>query len=217
MRILLADHGPLLFKMITKSIILRISRENKRAPVILDDQFAYTLESLVASLAVEIITHYTTHVSRYRRLNCALAEFIRGLFSIAAPSQVSQLISIYFATLKENITNPRSPLSQDPKIVMAGLEIKLQFLDEMSDFDHFVAANFPLTIDAPLAIFSSQINERLNTGDEYTTSNGTFGPNYGTYGFNINTQSFASAHVSAHSQLALTVGTVYSTYCSYYS
>jgi hypothetical protein len=40
--------------MILKSLVLRISRESKRTPVILDDQYACALEALVAAVAAEV-------------------------------------------------------------------------------------------------------------------------------------------------------------------
>ena len=98
-RILLADQGPLLFKMILKSLILRISREGKRPPVILDDQYFFVLESLVTALSTEIVTNHPQGVQRYRRLNNALATFLRDLFAVIAPGQVSALVDVYFTTM----------------------------------------------------------------------------------------------------------------------
>ena len=58
-----------LVRMITKSLVLRISRENKRTPVILDDQFAFTLENLVSTVATEVAVNHVHGTLPYLRLN----------------------------------------------------------------------------------------------------------------------------------------------------
>ena len=150
-RTLLADQGSLLFKIILKSLILRITREGKRAPVILDDQYAYVLESLVTAIATEILTNFQSGASRYRRLNVALATFLRDLFAVIAPSQVSSLVEVYFYAMHSHIGNNKN----------VETELRLQFLEELSLFDHILAANFPYTLDSPLSIFNSQLTARL--------------------------------------------------------
>ena len=150
-RILLADQGPLLFKMILKSLILRISREGKRPPVILDDQYFFVLESLVTALSTEIVTNHPQGVQRYRRLNNALATFLRDLFAVIAPGQVSALVDVYFTTMHAHHGKNRS----------VETELRLLFLEELSLFDHAMAANFPYTLDSPLSLFSTQISAKL--------------------------------------------------------
>jgi hypothetical protein len=141
--------------MILKSLILRIKRENKRPPIILDDQFAFVIESLITTIATEIILNYSTGVQRYRRLNGALASFLRDLFSIVSPNQISSLINAYFTAVhgQFNGHNTRNKTIET--------ELRLQFIEEISLFDHILAANFPYTLDSPLSLFSSQISSRL--------------------------------------------------------
>ena len=150
-RTLLADQGSLLFQMILKSLILRISREGKRTPVILDEQYAFVLENLISAIATEIVTNQSTGISRYRRLNVALAVFLRDLFAIVSPSQVSLLVDAYFKAMHSHYNRSKA----------IEIELRLQFLEEFSLFDHMLAANFPYTLDAPLSIFSHQISSRL--------------------------------------------------------
>ena len=151
-RTLLADQGSLLFQMILKSLILRICREGKSTPVILDDQYAFVLENLVSAIATEVVTNQPSGVSRYRRLNGALAVFLRDLFAVIAPSQVSTLVDAYFTAMHSHYNRSKT----------VETELRLQFLEEFSLFDHSLAVNFPYTLDAPLSIFSHQISSRLH-------------------------------------------------------
>ena len=161
-RTLLADQGSLLFRIILKSLILRISREGKRPPVILDDQYFFVLESLITAIATEIVSNHPSGVQRYRRLNMALATFLRDLFAVIAPSQVSTLVDVYFRTMHGHHSKSRS----------VETELRLQFLEEISLFDHTLAANFPYTLDSPLTLFSQQISSKLypNASDQSMTS-----------------------------------------------
>jgi hypothetical protein len=145
-RMLLADHGPLLLLMIMKSLVMRIKREEKRTPVILDPQFATALESLVVTIAIEVATATSNGVVRNRKLNSALATFLRRLFAVASPSQVSTLIAAYFSAMRGR-----------GRVVET--ELRLQFLEELSMFDHSVAVNFPLTVDAPLSLFTFNLTQ----------------------------------------------------------
>jgi hypothetical protein len=150
-RTLLADQGSLLFKIILKSLVLRISREGKRPPVVMDDQYFFVLESLVTAIATEIVTNHPQGVQRYRRLNGALATFLRDLFAVIAPSQVSTLVDVYFTTMHGHHGKSKS----------VETDLRLQFLEEFSLFDYALAANFPYTLDSPLSLFSQQISSKL--------------------------------------------------------
>lgn len=164
-RTLLADQTPLLFKIIIKSLILRITRENKLPitlilritrenkllPIILDDQYFFMLEKLISALVIEITSSYDINIVRYKRLNMALCYFIRDLIPIISPTQIYLLIQAYFGTLDNYYSNNKLTI----------IELKLQFLDIVSFFDHFFAYNLPYTLDAPLSLFSLNINNKV--------------------------------------------------------
>lgn len=127
-RSLLLGHGPLVLKLISKSLAFRISREKRHSPVVLDDKAFESLKYLVQLLSAEVLICLTIGAWRSRKLNCALAEFLRGLFSAVAPIQVYDLIQSYFL---------REPTRKEE------LDLRMEFLDELSQYDHFVAINFP--------------------------------------------------------------------------
>jgi hypothetical protein len=170
-RTLLADQTPLLFKIIIKSLILRITRENKLPitlilritrenkllPIILDDQYFFMLEKLISILIIEIIVNYNTNIVRYKRLNLSLCYFIRDLIPIISSTQIHLLIRTYFITLDFYYNNNKLMI----------IELKLQFLDIISFFDHFFAYNLPYTLDAPLSLFSLNINNKVQGSSRY--------------------------------------------------
>ncbi|RYH30550.1 hypothetical protein EON65_04840 [archaeon] len=152
-RNLVMEHGPIMLRMIHKSLALRINREGKRPPVMLDNQYFNLLEILVAMLATEACSVAST-VWRSRRVVQALAKFINSLFALIAPKQVLKLIRTYFKALRGS----KSPVEET--------EQRLLFLQEMSYFDHAVAVNFPYTLDAPLSLFLGSIDDIDNPTDE---------------------------------------------------
>ena len=96
-RTLLLSHGPLVFKLILKSLSLRITHERKRTPVILDGCYLESIESLVQLLSTEVYNCLTSGSWRGGKLNSALAQFLRSLFALIAPAQVRRLVLAYFA------------------------------------------------------------------------------------------------------------------------
>lgn len=139
-RSLLAEHCPMLLRMVYKSLALRISREGLRAPVVLDVQFMGAIENLVMLLAVEAAS-YSSGLWRSRKLVSSLAAFLRSLFALVSPNQVIRLIRSYFRASRRNSRVEEA-------------ELRLQMVEELGWFDHFVAVNFPYTIDAPLQSFA---------------------------------------------------------------
>ena len=132
-RTLALDHGPILLKMILKSLAMRLKREGHTCPVILDDQFMSALERLVMTLSSEIVS-LVKGPWRSRKVNVALAQFLRSLFILVAPIQVSKLIYYYCATLRK-------------KTKAIEIELRLQFIEELSLYDKLVSVNFPFTLD----------------------------------------------------------------------
>jgi hypothetical protein len=137
-RVLMLGHGPLVLKLITKSLGLRITRQYLRAPVIIDEYLQSSLERLVELLAAEVVFCLTNGSWRSRKLNNALAQFIRGLFAIVAPLQVYNLVQAYF----------RRPVTRKEEV-----DLRIEFLDELSQYDQFVAINFPLPMYTDLTYF----------------------------------------------------------------
>ncbi len=142
-RSLAVDHGPILLKIILKSLILRISREKKQAPVVLDSQFFNVLCSLVSAIASETVAKTTSYFGA-RNLTLSLSQFLRSLFAVAVPGQVSLMIQSYFTSLRG-------------RIKIEETELKLQVLEELALFDHFVAVNFPLTTDSSLSLMHGSL------------------------------------------------------------
>jgi hypothetical protein len=155
------EYGPILLKMIHKSLALRIHREGKRSPVLLDDQYFVILENLVSILAVECVT-VATGVWRSRRMVQALARFINSLFALIAPKQVLRLIRSYFKSLRNS------------KAGVEETEQRLIFLLEITYFDHAVAVNFPYTLDAPLSLFFANVDDIDHPPDDYVAISYTF-------------------------------------------
>eukprot|EP01038_Epipyxis_sp_PR26KG_P007484 gene7484-10199_t len=148
-RYLLMEHGPILLKIIFKSLTLRILREKKEPPVILDDQFLNALENLIMLLTVEIAT-FNSGLWPSKKLNGALAGFIKSLYSIVAASQVLRLYNVYFKALRGRVKVEES-------------ELRLQTLEDVSLFDYIVAINFPYTLDAPLSYFKFELCDPIKT------------------------------------------------------
>lgn len=136
----LAEHCPMLLRIIYKSLAMRICREGLRAPVVLDVQFMGAIENLVMLLAVESAS-FSSGLWRSRKLVSSLATFLRSLFALVSPNQVIRLIRSYFRASRRNNRVEEA-------------ELRLQMVEELGWFDHFVAVNFPYTIDAPLSSFA---------------------------------------------------------------
>lgn len=135
------DHGPSLLRMILKSMVMRITTEEKPGPVVLDIEVVAVLERLTAALTIEILK---SNVTQARRLNSALAHFFRSLFGVCVPSQASRFICIYFATFRDRQKSEE-------------IDHKLKMMEELSLFDHFVAINFPLPTDAHSVLRKSDL------------------------------------------------------------
>lgn len=147
-RLLLMEHGPLLLRFIYKSLVLRIEREKKRAPVLLDEQYFHALENLVILLTLEAAV-VPSGLWRSRKIVSSLAHFLRSLFAVAAPLQVLRLIKSSFRSMRTRL-NPHNT------------ELRLLMIEELSLFDYFVAANFPYTLDAPVSFFKFDITDTIS-------------------------------------------------------
>ena len=138
LRAMLLGHGPLVLRIITKSLNLRIIRESKRTPVLLDETFKNALETLIELLSSEVVICLTYGSWRSRKLNSALAQFLRSLFAIIAPIQAQELVQAYFK---------RTPSRKED------VDLRIEFLDELSQYDQVVAINFPLPLHTSLTHF----------------------------------------------------------------
>ena len=138
---LLLDHGPALLKMILKSLIMRIVREKKSAPVALDSQLISVLDRLLSLIAKESAMK-TTSLFRARRLTIAVSQFLRSLLALIIPSQICRLVSSYFESLIEGSSYRKSDQ----------IELRLLVLQELVSFDYQVALNFSSPSDEPLSL-----------------------------------------------------------------
>lgn len=135
-RSLLIEHCPILLKMVFKSLALRIAREMLRPPVYLDAQFMAALENLVMLLGVESASLYSG-LNRARDMISSLAHFFRSLFALVCPLQVIKVIRSYFKATRKCRRVEEA-------------ELRLRMIEEIGWFDHFVAVNFPYSVDAPM-------------------------------------------------------------------
>ena len=153
-RFLLLEHGPILLKLIHKSLIYRLKREHKRPPILLDEQFFSALENLVMLLSVEIATA-SAGIWRSKRLNLSLITFLRSLFAVITPYQAIRLIRSYFRALRT-------------KNKLEETDLRLQALENICLFDQMVAVNFPFVMDAPYAMFSFTLSALKGKPDTNT-------------------------------------------------
>jgi hypothetical protein len=149
-RTILMEEGPLLLRIIYKSLALRIQRERKRAPVILDDQYFNALENLVMLIAVEASTT-VAGLWRSKRIISSLSHFLRSLFALVIPNQVIRLIKSFFKTIRKSRGKNEE------------VDLRLLMLEELSYFDYLVALNLPYSLDAPLGCFSFSLVDALSS------------------------------------------------------
>ena len=152
LRSLATKHGPILLAMIMKSLSLRIIREKKKSPVIMDEEFIAALEVLISALAREVHTRGKS-VLPCRRLNMALSYFLRDLFAVIVPLQVARIVYAYFISSRkiqrENQENSQKPQADQVKT-------RINFIHELCRMDHFFAVNFPLHIGQPHSAYVFQ-------------------------------------------------------------
>ena len=153
-RSLLIEYGPFLLQIIFKSLSLRLIREKKHTPVLLDEQFFSALENLVNLLALEILT-LSSKMWASKKLNIALVTFLRALFSLVAPIQVIRLLRSYFHSLKAKHNKVEET------------ELRLQAIEIVCKFDHLVAVNFPFTLDAPHSMFNLTVHTPKSFSSRY--------------------------------------------------
>ena len=144
-RSLLVEYGPFLLQLVFKSLSLRLIREKKRTPVLLDEQFFSALENLVNLLALEILT-LCSKMWASKKLNTACIGFLRSLLSIVAPVQVIRLLRSYFHSLKSKQNKAEET------------ELRQQAVDIICKFDYLVPVNFPFTMDAPQYMFNLNVH-----------------------------------------------------------
>jgi hypothetical protein len=139
-RSLLTKYGPILLNMIFKSLALRIHREQKATPVMIDEEYIIEAELLFSALGREIHLRGKS-VLPSRRLNMAIAIFFRNLFSLLVPIQVTRLIySFLLAARKVQKENQK----ETQKLQVDQIKTRVKFLFELSKIDHFFALNFSL-------------------------------------------------------------------------
>lgn len=133
------DQGPVLLKIMMKSIAIRVARSRLRLPVMLDDAYLHLLEKLVVLITKETMA-LNKGINRHSKLNAALALFLKELFGVVALVQVAQLIQAYFRTVRGDlghaITNVNIP------------DLRLKFLGTVASFDDFVGINIPLVLES---------------------------------------------------------------------
>jgi len=141
-RSLATKHGPILLGLIVKSISLRIVREHKNAPVIMDEEFVTELELLMEALGREVHTRKRSLLP-CRRLAMAISHFFRELYALVAPLQVARVIYAYMlSSRKKQKQNQESTLKVQTDYIVT----RINFLRELCRTDHFFAMNFPLHI-----------------------------------------------------------------------
>lgn len=149
LRSLATKHGPILLATIMKSLSLRIIRDHKNAPVIMDEEFIVALENLMSSLAREVHTRGKSMLP-CRRLNMAISHFLRDLFALVVPMQVARVVHAYFISSRK-IQRENQEISQKPQVDQ--VKTRINFIHELARLDHFFAVNFPLHIGQQYASY----------------------------------------------------------------
>lgn len=151
-RMMILERGPVLLKIILKSLTFRIKSQGMRAPILLDEQCFSALENLIMMLALEAF-NIVAGLWSARDTVRLVSNFLRSLFALLAPGQVIKLIQSFFKVAKMG------------KGKAEELELRLLAAEELSFFDHFVAANFPLALDAPLSFFTFTLAETWSVSE----------------------------------------------------
>ena len=148
-RTMLINHGPTLLTMIIKSIALRIHREQKSTPVIMDQDFMQLMEELLGTLAQEVHSKGTSLLPA-RNLNIAISHFLRDIFAFITPLQSSQLVYSYFLSSRKS---QKKNFEKTQKVQVNHITDRFYFLKELTFSDHFFAFNFPLHVGSPHAAY----------------------------------------------------------------
>lgn len=137
-----------ILKMIRKSLSFRIIRESMQSPVLLDNEFFDNFKKLIEYIT-KLIYFYNSQLLVAKPLLVNLASFLRSLFALITPYQVLELVRVFF-----NVSHQYQNSNAE--------NLKILMLEELSYFDHFVAINFPYTLDASLDFFSFEISNMIN-------------------------------------------------------
>lgn len=165
LRGVLMDHGPVLLAIILKSLALRIKHEDKQTLVVLDEETMVVFENLIYRLLREI-NYKKNSLLPPRKLNLAIANFIRQLFALVVPIQVGRLLAYY---LIQSRKLQKQTYTQSQKVPMEQVKNRLNFLQHIAASDYFVTLNFPLQIDSALSAYHSA--PIMNTHDLVDTNN----------------------------------------------
>lgn len=133
------DQGPVLLKIIMKSIALRVSRAGLNLPVMFDDGYLTLLEKLVVLITKETMA-LNKGINRHSKLNSALASFLKELLGVVALVQVAQLVQSYFKTVRAELGHSSSNVNIP--------DLRLKFLGTIASFDDFVGINIPLVLES---------------------------------------------------------------------
>jgi hypothetical protein len=151
LRYIALDMGPLLLRIISKSLALRIQRSGMRPPVMLDDPYLELLDKLVLLITKETAS-LKKGIVRHSRLNNALASFLKELIGMVALSQIERLVGTYIRTIRlyhgENVNIP---------------DLRLKFLSTFVAFQEFSGAMNPLIIDRTNFPKFFQLSSGLNS------------------------------------------------------
>jgi hypothetical protein len=151
LRAIMLEKSPVLLRVILKSLTFRIKFEGMTPPVLMDEQCFSALENLVIMLALQSFD-LMAGLWLARDTIRMVSSFLRSLFAILAPGQVIKLIQSFFKVGKM-------------KSKTEELELRLLAAEELSYFDHFIAANFPLALDAPSSLFLSIVLDNWNAAE----------------------------------------------------
>lgn len=130
----LANNSSILFRLIWKSLCLRIIRQNLKAPIIIPDEFLSVIVELLLQISYELSDTSGLGIRQCRRLTIATANFVRSLFVIVVPNQLKVLLSTCLLSFNDCYTEEY-------------LELKLLMINLIVNVDNFVALNAPYTDD----------------------------------------------------------------------
>jgi hypothetical protein len=133
----LANNSRVLFRLIWKSLCLRIVRDCLKTPIVVPDELLNIWTQLLALISYEL-SDPSLGLPQARRLTFAMAQFVRSLVVILAPNQFKTLFSTCLLAFNDTANADL-------------LKLKLILLEELGCIDNFVAMNCPYTEDAPFS------------------------------------------------------------------
>jgi hypothetical protein len=149
-RWLLTDKAPILLKIIQKSLIARIVRDNKRSPVVLDEEYFISLSELIVELATE--SGLAQVPGRAKLIISSVSSFLRIMFAFVVPAQMQVLVSKFMEHLE--VTNTDEEIDR-----------RLTVLEDLIRFEYFMSATLPYLPDISKHLVGKYLASAISSGN----------------------------------------------------